>query len=266
MNDQVNNTKTVEQLRADAEAAKVQATAAAEALQAAERAAREAAAAAEREERAAKERVIQAKKNEQKLAVLQGVFNAMVAAGIKCELKAIGTNGAHLIDNSLSAEAHGGRRSWIGRPTGEYKVCVGETYRDMPVARYPQRKDGTFNYAKICSTVQERLDINKAVANRERKELDDEQAAKALVKELADEFGLKADGHGSVSGSTMQAVRWYQSGNSGPSTKYVAPRGRVYYEGRAMTPAQVRIMFKALQEINAIEQQIAASAKPGNRY
>ena len=232
-------TKTVQQLEAEARAA-------AEALAEAKEQERAAARAAEEAKRKAE---YEAKQSAETAA------RAKVAAALVEALQAAGVNSAHLIEPhksqvsvlpgdaydgncSLSIErayAASSRYSFRSQPVG-WKVIVGQ-YGDRK--SYPQKKDGTFSYAKIAEEVASRLSVRKAAAERQRKEANLSNANDAIVATLKEAFKLRDYG----------SVRLYPS-------KYQEERVVVKVAiDKPMTLEQATALLEALDTLNLLDKE-----------
>jgi len=179
-------TKTIEELKAELAAAEA-------AVREQERAEREAHAAAEAATRRAAyeeaQRAEAAKKSEKLAPIAAALFAAGVGvehsgAKIECSSTAVRSSASTRV--SIEAEMRNRGSGFYARstPTGRYVVVVGDRYLNEPAVRYPQRKDGTFNIAKIVETVSGRLMCAKARAEREAAEAAKQQSSEQLAASL----------------------------------------------------------------------------------
>lgn len=235
----VTQTKTVEQLKLELQTAEA-------ALREQEQAVRD----RERQEKYAAERAKadaeQKVLNEKMVALLQPIYVALQAAKIKCSMQgasiATGTSDTAI---HIEREEHRNGSKYHARSsyTGRFIVSVGQTYRDFPRVRYPQKKDGTFNVDKIVTTVKDRIET--LIARAAKKAADDGKkiAGATLADQLNAELGTTCL-RGTIG-------RYLNDGRA--SREYIesiAPVGHVYMSlgSPLYNPAQVRVMVKALAE------------------
>lgn len=214
-------TKTLEQLRAEAEAAQA-------ALAEAQRAERQAKEEAERAARQAKYEEQQRIERAKRQAVSERVLAALLNAGI-------GNEGAELVNVEFAYQKVSSYRSV---PTG-YVVTVRTV--SGPARRFPVKPDGSFNTPKIVAAVNEYISIAKAAKARKAEEDTRKASGAELASRLNAEFGgdraASAIGYHLPTGSSRSEYR-----------EAVASPGKVFLKlgNRECTEEQARIVLEAL--------------------
>lgn len=242
-------TKTIEQLKADLAAAE----AAVREQEQAERAAKAAAeAAARRAAYEAAEAAEQAKKAEKLAPIAAALYAAGVGVeqnGAKIECSSTSVRASASTRVSIEAEMRNSGRGFYAssRATGRYVVVVGDRYLNEPAVRYPQRKDGSFNIAKIVETVSGRLMCAKARAEREAAEAAKQQSSEQLASSLNAQLDTKL-----FTGSYEYTT---EIGRNRHSRRTITPTaGHVFAQiGRLeLNPEQAAVLFAALVEVRKL--------------
>jgi hypothetical protein len=238
-------TKSIEQLKQESAQA-------AEAVAIAENEARQKARAVQQALEAAKAAELNKKVQTRFRAVAEGIVDALKALGAEAS---IGEDGTHRSLSSVRCGAYveiteerNGSGYWA-KSNGRLRVTVGD-YGDK--TGFPQKADGTFNYAKIAQKVKDQLDVRAAKeAGRKRTEALASNG-NALAEQLREELGVEE--HGDV---TIVGSEWLSYGQGRGGHEMVPSNGKVLLALGTVevTPEQVRVMFAALRACDLIKSK-----------
>lgn len=238
-------TKTLEQLKADADAARA-------ALEAAEREAAEAQRVAERAAAEKKARAERAARYPKQLEIARAVATATSGALVEPSEECRGDL-YHLphvkcgtVTVSLEAQYAGGSTWSRGRWTGGYTLSIGHNYKTLP-GRYLPLKSGGYNYEKLAAKVAELVAAEAAAQKARQVQAQAAASADELVAALRAELGLdKYDGF-------ISSDRWVQLG-ARRSERYVPAAGKVFLNlSGQFTPEQVRAIHAALKATREVK-------------
>lgn len=241
-----NPAKTVEQLK---EELRIAQEAVAEQERLVREQEREAKCAAERAKRDAEEKKIQ----EAMLLALQPVFEGLRAAGVYGEMRGTSINTGHSPDTLVGIEREQHSRdsySFRSSYTGRLTITIGGTYQNMPMVRYPQRKDGGHNVEKIVKTVVDRLALIAAQEKAERAQAVQKHSAEQFAAQVRVANGYKADDNYGVIKSYSEH-HYPNGGGRSEYRRYEADAGKVYLHlgTNQYTPEEVQIILAAFKTV-----------------
>lgn len=255
------STKSIEQLRKDAEET-------AKALREAEEQARQQERSAKQELERAQAKADAIVRYGKQLALLNPVVDAFRAAGFaKAKIAepseedrghpyrfpAVQPFGECTYGYDAVMEAtHSSGSSWRQGPFKHYTLVVG---RHDDKHRFPQLKSGGFNAKKIVALVQEMKDRAQRLADAQRQQLTEEQRADSLADRVRRELKATDD---LIVGAYDTSHRDRQ--NRFRTTKNIAPKGKVFVRlgTMALTLEQARIVVEAVREARALDKKEAA--------
>ena len=223
--------KTIEQLKQEAEVARL-------ALEEAEKAARQA-------EREAKEALRKAEEEQKELKRLE--VRKDICRDLKAELEAVGVADIEVTDDFKNIWADGIRINIYGWSYVE-KIIVNNRF-DFKSTNYRPLNSGGFNYKGIAKKVKEKADTAKIESEKRTEKAMKITSSKELAKELCAELGVADD---LIIGVIEQYRHVGWSGNRREWYEITPPEGKVFVQlgTYSLTPDEARRVVAIFKELN----------------
>lgn len=232
---------SIEQLKAEAEAA-------AKKLQEAEAAAREAERKAKQEAERVEREQKEAKRTEAAMSLLRPLLARLQSAGLDAKMEdRPSINISDLVYVTTRPEQRV-VSTWRSVETGRMLLVVSSHYSiDSKDKRFPPTKAG-YSYDKIVDEVRQRINAKILSDNREKTEATKQQRAEAFAKSVRNLAEGSAESKAKI---THKITSSYFNGRHHVGSERLAPEGHVFLRvgDLTLTPEQVAIVVKALDQL-----------------